>query len=116
MFFPFFNFLVPEILSASGLSVHSCLQRLVCLSHTEVLFFRLEGMEVVGEDIFGSGRGEKKLDSVSGDKVRVFVYACSLRYSCTLLRSLKKSDASAAVRLVMVTSFLSGWYLRASCQ
>ncbi len=94
----------------------SCLQCLVCLLHTEVLFFRLKGMEVVGEDICGSGRGEKKLDSVSGDKVRVFVYARSLRYSYMLLRSLKKSDASAAVRPVMVTSFLSGLYLQASCR
>ncbi len=59
---------------------------------------------------------KKPLDSVSGDKVRVFVYARSLRYSCALLRSLKKSDASAAVRPVMVTSFLSGWYLRTSCR
>ncbi len=105
VFFPFLDFLAPEILSASGLSVHSCLQRLVCLSHTEVLFFRLKGMEVAGEDICRSGRGEKKLDSISGDKVRVFIYTRSLRYSCTLLRSLKKSDASTAVRPVMVTSF-----------
>ena len=33
-----------------------------------------------------------------------------------LLRSLKKSEASAVVRPVKVVSFLSGWYLRASCR
>jgi hypothetical protein len=37
----------------------------------------------------------------------------SLRYACALFRSLKKSEASVAVRPVMAGPFLSGWYLQA---
>ena len=35
-------------------------------------------------------------------------HARSLRYACALFRSLKKSEASVAVRPVMAGSFLSG--------
>ena len=45
-----------------------------------------------------------------------WVYWRSFRNSLALLRSLKKSEASAVVSPVVAWSFLSGWYLRASCQ
>jgi hypothetical protein len=63
MFFPFLNFLVPEILSASGLSVLSLSSASgLSITHRGTnCFFRLKGMEVAGgEDICGSGRGKKK--------------------------------------------------------
>ena len=42
---------------------------------------------------------------------------CAFLEVCrALFKSLKKSEASVAVRPVTVGSFLLGWYLRASCQ
>ena len=59
----------------------------------------------------GSGKAEKRVTFPPK-----WVYWRSFRYSLALLRSLKKSEASAVVGPVVAWSFLSGWYLRASCR
>jgi hypothetical protein len=61
MFFPFLNFLVPEILSASGLSVLSLSSASgLSITHRGTIFFRLKGMEVAGGRIFVEVGEERK--------------------------------------------------------
>ena len=40
----------------------------------------------------------------------------SLRHSFALVSNLKNSDASSVVSPVVAGSYLSGWYINASCQ
>jgi hypothetical protein len=62
MFFPFINFLAPEILSASGLSVLSLSSASgLSITHRSTnCFFRLKGMEVAGGRIFVELGEERK--------------------------------------------------------
>ena len=62
---------------------------------------------------FPKGR-EGKFEGLRG--VKMIVHARSLRYWWALFKSWKTEEALAAFRPVIVGSFLSGWYFRASCQ